>query len=209
MSARFYQHVGAGSMPKLAPATYKLRREHILNCAEICFVQKGFHAATVDDIRREAGLSIGCVYGHFPSKEELIAGLCRRETDRFGAQLAQVGEARDFLAALQSMAEHFCEEPIEKVRLHTEIAAEAGRNEQVRQTVQEMDKIFRSSFALLLERERACGRIRPHLPIEIIVQAISALGDGLFTRRVRHPNLDMKPIVAAIMAMILALLIPD
>jgi TetR/AcrR family transcriptional regulator, repressor for uid operon len=196
-------------MPKLAPGKQHERRERILDCAERCFTQRGFRATTMDGICAEAGLSTGALYGYFSSKEDLIAGLCERESDRFGKQLSQVGEAEDFFGALQSMAERFCcEEPVGKVRLHVEIVAEASRNEIVRNTMRRMDRVFQNSFAQLLEREKDLGRIDPKLPIETIVAAISALGKGIFSRRALHQDLDPSPIVPAIMAMVLALLMP-
>ena len=106
-------------MPKLAPKTQQARREHILDAAERCFITKGFHPATMHDICREAGVSPGALYTYFASKEDLIAGLCEREKERFTKELARTTEACDFLSALRSMAEQYCcHEPIDKVRLH-------------------------------------------------------------------------------------------
>src|SRR5215468_5981470 len=171
-------------MPRLAPEIQWARREHILAAAERCFIEKGFHPATMADICREAGVSSGALYTYFTSKEDLIAGLCEREKDRFTTELARITETVDILAALQSLAEQYCcNEPIEKVRLHMEIAAEAGRNETIGRTVREMDRIVCDGLAGILEREKAQGRIAPELPAGIIVRVMCALGDGLFLRR--------------------------
>ena len=149
-------------MPKLAPKTQHARREHILDAAERCFIGKGFHHATMDDICREAQVSSGALYTYFVSKEALIIGLCEREKDRFGKELAKMTEATDFLAALHCMAEQYCcNEPIEKVRLHVEIGAEAGRNVLIGNTVRGIDKAVNESLIELLERERDQGRIKP------------------------------------------------
>ena len=196
-------------MPKLAPKTQHARREHILDAAERCFIGKGFHHATMDDICREAQVSPGALYTYFVSKEALIIGLCEREKDRFGKELAKMTEATDFLAALHCMAEQYCcNEPIEKVRLHVEIGAEAGRNALIGNTVRGIDKAVNESFIVLLKKERDQGRIRPKLPIEIIVRAMGALGDGLFLRRSLDPHFDPKSIIPAMMTMIEALLAP-
>ena len=196
-------------MPKLAPKTQQARREHILDAAERCFVSKGFHPATMDGICREAGVSPGALYKYFASKEELIAGLCEREKDRFGRELAKLAETSGFLGALRSLAEQYCcHEPIEKVRLHIEINAEAGRNAQIANTVRGIDKAVSSHLVHLLERDRELGRIAPELPVEIIVRAIGAFGDGLFLRRSLDPDFDPKSIIPAMMTMIEALLAP-
>ncbi len=196
-------------MPKLAPKTQHARREHILDAAERCFIGKGFRNATMDDICREAEVSPGALYTYFASKEELIVGLCEREKDRFSRELAEITEASDLLTGLRAVAEQYCcHEPIEKVRLHVEIGAEAGRNAVIRNTVRSTDKAVSESLVHLLERERDRGRIKPKVPIEIVVRAMGALGDGLFLRRSLDPHFDPKSIIPAMMTMIEALLVP-
>ena len=135
--------------------------------------------------------------------------MCEREKERFAKELADIAESTDFLAGLHRMAEHYCcNEPIEKVRLHVEIGAEAGRNAVIGNTVRANDKAVSESLIHLLERERDQGRINPKLPIEIIVRSMTALGDGLFLRRSLDPHFDPKSIIPAMMTMIEALLAP-
>lgn len=50
-------------------------RELILATALRLFVERGFFATSVHDIRRTAGLSIGSIYHHFPSKEAVAQAL--------------------------------------------------------------------------------------------------------------------------------------
>ena len=164
-------------MPKLAPKTQHARREHILDAAERCFINKGFHQTTMDDICRMASVSPGALYTYFSSKEALIVGLCERENERFSSELAQVTAATDLLAALRALAEKYCcDEPTDKVRLHVEIGAEAGRNPVIGDTVRSMNKVCRDGLARLLESEVERGTIRPRVPIDIIVRAMDALG---------------------------------
>ena len=46
-----------------------------MNAALELFVTKGFLATTMDDVRRRSGASIGSIYHHFGSKEDLAAAL--------------------------------------------------------------------------------------------------------------------------------------
>ncbi len=196
-------------MPKLAPEMQQARREHILEAAETCFVRGGFHATTMHDICREAGVSAGALYTYFASKEELISGLVEREKIRFTKSLAQVAEAPDLMAALKSFAEHFCcEEPREKLRLHVEIGAEASRNEALGVVVRQMDKFVMDSFEQLLNEAQAKGRISPSFHVHTVVRAMAALGDGLFWHRAIDPDFDPRPILPAVMAMVSALINP-
>jgi AcrR family transcriptional regulator len=51
------------------------RRRDILNAALACFVEKGLVATTIEEIRLAAGASIGSLYHHFASKDDLAAAL--------------------------------------------------------------------------------------------------------------------------------------
>src|SRR5271166_5266869 len=161
------------------------------------------------DICREAGVSPGALYTYFVSKEDLIAGLCGREMERFTHELSRIAGQLELLPALQSLAEQYCcHEPISKVRLHVEIGTEAGRNPAIRRTILETEQIIGRAIVALIEKEAAAGRFVPALPAATIVQAMFALGDGLFLKRALDPDFDPKPIIPAMMMMISALLQP-
>lgn len=65
-------------------------REKILITAARLFREKGFDGIGVADLMKEAGLTHGGFYGHFDSKEDLMAQACERAVD----ELLQAGEAR-------------------------------------------------------------------------------------------------------------------
>ena len=51
-------------------------RKQILDQAGKLFREKGFDGVGIDDIMKRAGLTRGAFYGHFGSKDELIAKAC-------------------------------------------------------------------------------------------------------------------------------------
>src|SRR5918995_35427 len=51
------------------------RQGDILEAALDSFTRKGVAATTVEDVRRRSGASVGSIYHHFGSKEELAASL--------------------------------------------------------------------------------------------------------------------------------------
>ena len=51
------------------------RRAEIVAAAQRCFAAKGLHGASVADIAREAGLSVGQLYRIFASKEAIIEAI--------------------------------------------------------------------------------------------------------------------------------------
>lgn len=60
------------------------RRQQILRAAMNCFMAKGYHRATMDDIVAESGLSKGTLYWYFKSKKELFLALVQSVMDEVG-----------------------------------------------------------------------------------------------------------------------------
>lgn len=78
-------------------------RARILQAAERVMKERGIESATVEDVMREAGLTVGGFYAHFPSKEalaqeSLIAGV-ERSFERLTAGLESLDD-RAFVRAL-------------------------------------------------------------------------------------------------------------
>jgi TetR/AcrR family transcriptional repressor of nem operon len=57
-------------------------RERILDVATRLFRERGFDGIGVADLMKEAGLTHGGFYGHFASKEDLMAKACQRAIER-------------------------------------------------------------------------------------------------------------------------------
>ena len=77
-------------------------RERILDAATRLFRERGFDGIGVADLMREAGLTHGGFYGHFASKEELMAKACERTLAKSAArwEALQVRDGREALAAM-------------------------------------------------------------------------------------------------------------
>jgi AcrR family transcriptional regulator len=99
-----YRKERPNPMPKLKPDIQRARREHILEAAERCFANAGFHRTTMHDICKEAAVSPGALYVYFDSKEALIAGIAGRDRAEFAERLAALSDAPDFLKALEAWA---------------------------------------------------------------------------------------------------------
>jgi TetR/AcrR family transcriptional repressor of nem operon len=67
-------------------------RERILDAAAQLFRERGFEGIGVADLMKEAGLTHGGFYGHFSSKDDLIAQASARELTRSLAHWRDVGE---------------------------------------------------------------------------------------------------------------------
>src|SRR3954449_2135322 len=65
------------------------RREAILDSALQVFSGRGYHAASIDEIAHEAGISKALIYEHFPSKKDLHASLLQRHVQEIFEALAR------------------------------------------------------------------------------------------------------------------------
>jgi AcrR family transcriptional regulator len=64
------------------------RRGEIMAAAKKVFARNGFHATTIANIAKEAGLAYGSVYWYFDSKDELFHALMSAEGDALRAHIA-------------------------------------------------------------------------------------------------------------------------
>jgi TetR/AcrR family transcriptional regulator, transcriptional repressor of aconitase len=62
-------------MARVSQEHLDARRRQILDGARRCFAVNGFHATSMQDVLKEAGLSAGAVYRYFRSKEEIVAAV--------------------------------------------------------------------------------------------------------------------------------------
>jgi AcrR family transcriptional regulator len=65
------------------------RREGILGAAVEVFAERGYHASSIDDIARSAGISKALIYEHFSSKEELHMRLLEENARELLERLTQ------------------------------------------------------------------------------------------------------------------------
>lgn len=170
-------------MPKLKPETQTARREHILDAAEICFAQSGFHRTTMHDICKLAGISPGALYVYFDSKEALIEGLTERDRIEFAERFALVVEATDFLAALRDLGDYYMQADRSlKSRIGVEIGLEATRNPRIGEIFKRFDDEVKDNFERLFRRLAAEGLIAPAMDIPTLANAVSIIADDMFWR---------------------------
>jgi AcrR family transcriptional regulator len=75
-------------------------RQELVSAAEACFVSRGFHASSVDEVAERAGYTKGAVYSNFASKEDLFFAVYERRVEQLLTEVApglrQLGAERAF-----------------------------------------------------------------------------------------------------------------
>jgi AcrR family transcriptional regulator len=99
-------------------ADARRNREAVLAAAKALFADEGLNAQ-MPDVARLAGVGVGTVYRHFPTKEDLIAALVAERFERMAHSASQALESEDpwqgladfirFAAELQADDRGLCE----------------------------------------------------------------------------------------------------
>lgn len=116
------------------------RRAEIVVAAQKCFAAKGLHGASVADIAREAGLSVGQLYRIFASKEEIIEAIVSDIVNaRVGEMIAENHNLQRKAKVLAGVIAPTAATKTDNYLL-MEINAEASRNPRLREILVQADR---------------------------------------------------------------------
>lgn len=80
--------------PRRQRADARRNRENVLESARAQFAEHGLDAQ-IDEIARGAGVGVGTVYRHFPTKDDLLAALAQARFEGLAAHAREALEADD------------------------------------------------------------------------------------------------------------------
>ncbi|MGA2208580.1 MAG: TetR/AcrR family transcriptional regulator [Acidimicrobiales bacterium] len=138
-----------------------LNRARILQAAEQAFGSEGL-AVPIDEIAERAGVGVGTIYRHFPTKEALFEAIVLSHFERL-VQLAQsLTTAEDPVAALFSFLAQLVNEGVDKRNLADALA---GAGIDVKAAAGTLKQDLEEAVGQLLTRAQADGSIRSDISI--------------------------------------------
>lgn len=78
----------SGPAPRQGEAT----RARLMEAGTTVLAERGYHAARVDDVVKQAGVSHGTFYLYFPNKEALVVALAEQCAADLGALVGRLGD---------------------------------------------------------------------------------------------------------------------
>ncbi len=78
-----------------------LRTAEILACARTTFAEKGLDGASMQDLARSAGMSVGNFYRYFPSKAAMVEALIALDMDEMERDFSQILTSDDPMQRLR------------------------------------------------------------------------------------------------------------
>jgi AcrR family transcriptional regulator len=123
------------------PAT-DLRSNEILQSIRGMFAEKGFDGASMQDLARAAGMSVGNFYRYFPSKAAIVEAIVNRDLNEVEKDFSDVMEASDMLAAIRRKLHERIESEMcsDDGPLWAEMTAAAFRKPELAEATQRMER---------------------------------------------------------------------
>jgi AcrR family transcriptional regulator len=172
-------------------ADARRNRDRLLEVADEVFAERGV-TATSEEIARAAGVGIGTLFRHFPTKEALLAAVYHARLQRLAARAAGLTAAADPGAAFFEYFRSVVEQSGPKAAL-ADALAEAGVD--VRRSTGGVQ--FREAFEVLLRRAQESGAVRTDIGVPELVavlvgatRAIEQAGPGPVRARILAVVLD-------------------
>ena len=155
-------------------------RERIVGAALEQVAEGGYASAGVQAVAGRAGVAVGTVYRHFPSKRDLFAEVFRRASQRELDVVTEVAgtNGRPAPERIAAAVEAFCRRALAgPVLAYAQIAEPvdpAVESERLR-----LRRGYRDAFARVLDDGVAAGELRPHDSKTIASALVGALAEAL------------------------------
>ncbi|MDX5350589.1 MAG: TetR/AcrR family transcriptional regulator [Paracoccaceae bacterium] len=137
-----------------APAPAAEERSHeILASIRQAFAEKGFDGASMQDLAKAAGMSVGNFYRYFPSKMAIVQAMCGYDLAEIQGEFAEIQRSDQPMACLRArILAHFDEEQLKDGQLWAEITAAAIRKPEIGAAAREMEETIVTLLATIFAR---------------------------------------------------------
>ncbi len=198
-------------MRKADTDLHERRRDEILAAAETCFVAKGFHQTSMQDIASASGLSMGLLYRYFDSKSAIIRAFSALDRDRMIAGVTALADAADFIAGLAKLLKQELEtmRNVDEFRLTTEVLSESTRDEILRESFAAKELMLSAALSSAIAQQQSAGRIARDLPPDQAANLVLAMVDGLSLRAFIDRRLGKRALDALLQQSLSRLLTPS
>ena len=169
------------------------RRRQVLAGATECFCRHGFHGASMAEIAKTAGMSVGHIYHYFENKEAIIAAIVQNNQDEVLATMDLIENSQGPLSeALIDTVATGVDKCINvpATALMLEVLAEAARNPKIAAVVHDSDAVLRARMRDMLRRAAPEGKSTSDECLDGQVETLFTLFQGISVRAIRNPSLN-------------------
>jgi AcrR family transcriptional regulator len=173
-------------VPRVSEDHLTARREQILAAARACFLRNGLHNTSMQDLIREAGLSVGAVYRYFRSKTEIISAIAENVAGGMTEHLQEIAARNLPLVESMSLALDVVDAqvgPDGNFRLGLQIWAEATVDPAIGEIVRLRYETMRSAFAVFAANAVRHGELPANTDVDAVAAALFGIMPGYALQR--------------------------
>jgi AcrR family transcriptional regulator len=193
-----------------APSRAQAQRDRILCAARQCFIESGFHAASMATIAETAGMSAGLIYRYFDSKNAIILAIIEQQLREKRADIASLKPAADLTQKIGELFESWKsgDQRVMNPALSLEMTALATRDAQIAEALRNADRVSREDFSAWMRQSALqVGLELSESELAARAFALRCVIEGLTIRAVREPDAT-STVVADALALLLPHLLP-
>jgi AcrR family transcriptional regulator len=154
-------------------ADARRNREKVLEAARAVFSEQG-RDAQMDDVAKRAGVGVGTVYRHFPTKEALIEALMEASFREIAATAQAALAIEDPWEAFAGVLRRGAETMSADRTLSEVFASIPGPMEAARPTIEGLTR----TMDTLIRRAQEAGSLRPDLIVDDIPMLMCGIGSA-------------------------------
>ena len=191
-------------VPRVSEDHLTARREQILVAARACFLRKGLHNTSMQDLIKEAGLSVGAVYRYFKSKDEIIAAIAEGVVGGIRERIDEVAKRRLPLVESMSLLLDVIDEqlaPGGALPIALQVWAEATIDPAIGRIVHERYTDLRTSVRALVTHSVESGELPADADIDDVTAAYYALIPGYALQRLLIGTPDREAFLRGVRAL--------
>jgi AcrR family transcriptional regulator len=149
-------------------------RQLLIDAAKAGFAEFGLNVS-LEEIARRAGVGIGTLYRHFPSREAVVEAVYRREVEQLAEAVPQLLETSPAGEALHKWMHLFVDYIATKRLIAPSLAAAAGRGSSLHTTSVEL---ITRAITTLVKRAVASGDVRKDIDPSDLLRALVGVSYG-------------------------------
>lgn len=166
------------AMPEAAAARQRPMRadarrnyERVLAQAKIAFAEHGVDAS-LEDIARRAGVGIGTVYRHFPTRQALLEAVFQERFDALRSLAGELADSREAGEALDAWLRAFAEHATASRGMPASVkAAVTDKQSELGSSCQAMH----AAGGEMLARAQKAGTVRPEITASDMLRLVNAV----------------------------------
>lgn len=160
--------IGSAKSSRKPRADALRNRERVLEAAKAVF-SAGGPDASLEAVAREAGVGIGTLYRHFPTREALYEAVYRREVEQLSELAEELKDEAAPVEALRRWLRSNVEFVATKKGMATALALAAGPPSEL--TAFSFERLTKA-IGMLLQRAVAAGEVRADITPEDLLRTL-------------------------------------